>query len=379
MKKIIIFLIIISFFSLFFVKQPALSGLDEEKKKLEQYKTELEKVKSTIKEITTSSQEITSLINGLDGEINIVTGNINYAENKISALENEISQKETQIKSRENEINLREGELEELLNLSYKLSQVSTMELLYEGSEPAIVQQRISYISYISSYSNSLMGQAQKDRQELLVEKNNLQKSKNDLTNFLNQKIQEQSILKDEVEIKSSLLKSLQEKKTYYLYQKSEIEEEIKKEDALIKKLIEEAMKSQLTLKTGLIWPIKGEITSGFGWRTSPIWGGKEFHEGIDIAVNTGTPVKAAADGEIIYVDWMTGYGNLVIISHGSDVSTFYAHLKSFTIKKGEMVKQGQTIAYSDNTGWSTGPHLHFGVYIGNKAINPLDYLPKNP
>jgi len=361
------------------VKQPALSGLDEEKKKLEQYKTELEKVKSTIKEITTSSQEIISLINGLDGEINIVTGNINYAENKISALENEISQKETQIKSRENEINLREGELEELLNLSYKLSQVSTMELLYEGSEPAIVQQRISYISYISSYSNSLMGQAQKDRQELLVEKNNLQKGKNDLTNFLNQKIQEQSILKDEVEIKSSLLKSLQEKKTYYLYQKSEIEEEIKKEDALIKKLIEEAMKSQLTLKTGLIWPIKGEITSGFGWRTSPIWGGKEFHEGIDIAVNTGTPVKAAADGEIIYVDWMTGYGNLVIISHGSDVSTFYAHLKSFTIKKGEMVKQGQTIAYSDNTGWSTGPHLHFGVYIGNKAINPLDYLPKNP
>lgn len=376
MKKIIIFLIIISFFSLFFVKQPAFSGLDEEKKKLEQYKTELEKVKNTIKEITASSQEITDLIGNLDSEISIVTSNINDAQSKIASLEKEIAQKETEIKSREDEISLREGEIEELLNLTYKLSQISTMELLYEGNEPAIVQQRISYISYISSYSDTLMKQAQKDRQELLAEKTSLQKSKTDLTNFMNQKIQEQSILKDEVEIKSNLLKSLQEKKTYYLYQKSEIEDEINKENALIQKLIEEAQKSKLKLTTGLIWPVKGEITSNFGWRINPIYGGKEFHEGIDIAIPTGTKVLAAADGEISYAGWMTGYGNLVIISHGSSVSTFYAHLKSFAVKKGDMVKQGQVIAYSDNTGWSTGPHLHFAVYLGDKAVNPLDYLP---
>ena len=379
MKKLLIFTIIISFFALFFIQNPAFSGIDEEQKKLEQYQLELEKIKNSIKEITESSQEITNLINNLDNEITIVSDNINNTENEISTLEKEISKKETQIKDRENEINLRESELEELLNLSYKLSQISTMELLYEGNEPAIIQQRISYISYISSYSNTLMEKAQNDRKILQQEKNDLQKNKNDLNTFLNQKIKEQSILEDEVSIKSNLLKSLKEKQTYYLYKKSEIEEEINKEKALIAKLIEEARKSQLVLKGGLIWPAKGEITSDFGWRINPLWGGKEFHEGIDIAVATGTKVLSAADGEVAYQGWMTGYGNLIIISHGSEVTTFYAHLKSSTVKKGDIVKQGQVIGYSDNTGWSTGPHLHFSVYVADKAVNPLDYLPKNP
>jgi len=379
LKRLLTFVIIISFLTVFFVQKKAFSGIDEEQKKLEQYQSELEKIKNSIKEITESSQEITNLINNLDNEITTVSNNINDTEDEISALEKEISEKETRIKERENEINLRESELEELLSFSYKLSQISTMELLYEGNDPAIIQQRISYISYISSYSNSLMEKAQMDRQILKKEKNELQKNKDDLTTFLNQKIKEQSILEDEVNIKSNLLKSLKEKKTYFLYKKSEIEKEINKEKALIAKLIEEARKSQLVLKGGLIWPLKGEITSVFGWRINPLWGGKEFHEGIDIAVATGTKVLASADGEVTYQGWMTGYGNLIIISHGSEVSTFYAHLKSFVVKKGNIVKQGQVIAYSDNTGWSTGPHLHFSVYVGDKAVNPLDYLPKNP
>ncbi|MCD6427100.1 MAG: M23 family metallopeptidase, partial [Caldisericaceae bacterium] len=86
--------------------------------------------------------------------------------------------------------------------------------------------------------------------------------------------------------------------------------------------------------------------------------------------------VKVAAAGMVSYAGWLTGYGNVVIIYHGSDVSTLYAHLKKYVVHKGQLVKQGQIIAYSDNTGWSTGPHLHFGVYIGDKPVNPMKYLP---
>lgn len=379
MKKLFILILIILLTSLFLVKSPVYSGLEEEQQKLQQYESELNNIKSNIKDITESSAEVTALLNNLDGEINIVTANIKDAESQISTLSVQITQKQTQITAKENEINLRESELEDLLNLTFKLSQISTVDLLYEGNDPSVVQQRISYISYISTYSNTLMEQAESDRKTLQQQKNELQKNKNDLTTYLNQKMEEQNILAQEVSIKTSLSKSLSEKKTYYLYKKSEIEDEINKEKALIAKLIEEAQKSQLVLKGGLIWPAKGEITSPFGWRINPLWGGKEFHEGIDIAVSTGTKVVAAAAGEVTYAAWMTGYGNLIILSHGSGVSTVYAHLKSFVVKKGEMVQQGQLIAYSDNTGWSTGPHLHFGVYVNDKAVNPLDYLPKNP
>ncbi len=357
---------------------PVYSGIEEERNKLEKYKQQLEEIKRTIKDISESTSELQQLSQQLDYEAQNVSASIKDTEKSISKLNEEISIKEASIKEREKEIALREAELEELINLSYKISQVSTMELLYEGNEPAVIENRISYISYISSYSEKLMAQAKEEKEKFTREKTELEDMRTELKKFLAQKQEEQAILEEELQIKAALIKSLTEKKTYYLYKQDEIEKLIKEEEALIKKLIEEAREksSNLVLKTGLIWPVKGVLTSEYGWRIHPIWGGRSFHEGIDLAISNGTPVKAAAAGEVTYAGWMTGYGNTVMIFHGSDVTTLYGHLKSISVKKGQSVKQGQIIAYSDNTGWSTGPHLHFGVYVGDNAVNPLQYLP---
>jgi murein DD-endopeptidase MepM/ murein hydrolase activator NlpD len=354
----------------------AFSGLDEEQKKLNEYKQQLDQVKKTIVSVDSSSQQIKTLIGNLADEITVVNLSISETENNIASLKSEIAVKETNIKSKEVEISQEEAEIEDVVNLSYRLSSTSPMEILFEGSDPNSIALKISYISYISSYTKTLMDKAISDKNNLQNEKVNLQKNQASLETFLKEKEEEQQVLLEEVNMKNTLLKSLQEKKTYLLYQKSEIEKEIEAENKKIAQLIEEAKKGNSILKTGLIWPAKGPITDVFGWRINPIWGGREFHEGIDIGVATGTPVHAAADGVVTYSGWMTGYGNMVMIYHGSDVTTLYAHLKSFVAKKGDTVKQGQTIAYSDNTGWSTGPHLHFGVYVGDQAVDPLKYLP---
>jgi murein DD-endopeptidase MepM/ murein hydrolase activator NlpD len=119
----------------------------------------------------------------------------------------------------------------------------------------------------------------------------------------------------------------------------------------------------------GFIWPVTGPLTSGFGWR----WG--RMHEGIDIAVPTGTPVAAAASGTVIYAGWMGGYGNLVVIDHGGGVSTAYGHNSSVAAGVGQPVAQGQVIAYSGSTGHSTGPHVHFEVRVNGSPVDPLGYL----
>ena len=120
---------------------------------------------------------------------------------------------------------------------------------------------------------------------------------------------------------------------------------------------------------SGLIWPVSGPVTSGFGWR----WG--RIHEGIDIAVPTGTPVAAAASGRVIYAGWLGGYGNLVVIDHGGGLATAYGHNSSFAVGNGGSVSQGQTIAYAGSTGHSTGPHVHFEVRVNGSAVDPLGYL----
>ncbi len=120
---------------------------------------------------------------------------------------------------------------------------------------------------------------------------------------------------------------------------------------------------------SGYIWPAHGILTSSFGWR----WG--RMHEGIDIAVGNGTPVVASASGTVIVAGWMGGYGNLVVIDHGNGVSTAYGHNTGVTVGVGQSVAQGQLIAYSGNTGHSTGPHIHFEVRINGAPVDPLGYL----
>jgi murein DD-endopeptidase MepM/ murein hydrolase activator NlpD len=120
---------------------------------------------------------------------------------------------------------------------------------------------------------------------------------------------------------------------------------------------------------SGLIWPVHGPVTSGFGWR----WG--RMHEGIDIAVPTGTPVAAAASGTVITAGWLGGYGNLVVIDHGNGLATAYGHNSSVTVGVGQSVAQGQVIAYSGSTGHSSGPHVHFEVRVNGSPVDPLGYL----
>jgi murein DD-endopeptidase MepM/ murein hydrolase activator NlpD len=119
----------------------------------------------------------------------------------------------------------------------------------------------------------------------------------------------------------------------------------------------------------GLIWPVNGPVTSPFGWR----WG--RMHQGIDIGVGTGTPIKAAAAGTIIYCGWESGYGNLVVIDNGGNLATAYGHQSSIAVACGQQVSQGEVIGYVGCTGHCTGPHLHFEVRIDGSPVDPLGYL----
>lgn len=125
----------------------------------------------------------------------------------------------------------------------------------------------------------------------------------------------------------------------------------------------------------GLIWPVSGTLTSGFGGRSSPGGVGSTNHEGIDIAVPEGTPIRAAKGGTVILAAYTGGYGNYTCIDHGSGLSTCYAHQSSYAVSSGQRVSQGQVIGYSGNTGASTGPHLHFEVRINGVAQDPTAYL----
>ena len=137
--------------------------------------------------------------------------------------------------------------------------------------------------------------------------------------------------------------------------------------------------------KTDWIMPVNGRISSEYGYRLAPTKGASENHNGWDVKVPIGTPIKAIADGKVCAVGPASGYGYWVAIDHGKingkTVTSEYGHISKWVVNKGEHVKQGQIIAYSGNTGSSNGPHLHFTIregYYRGIGVSPAKYIDKN-
>ncbi|MFP4482264.1 MAG: peptidoglycan DD-metalloendopeptidase family protein [Thermovirgaceae bacterium] len=129
------------------------------------------------------------------------------------------------------------------------------------------------------------------------------------------------------------------------------------------------------SVSAGFRWPLSGRITSGYGWRRHPFTQRRDFHTGIDIKGPTGRIIRASKAGRVVYSGWMGGYGRVVVIDHGKDYSTLYAHCSSLLVRKGQRVSAGQAIGKVGSSGRATGPHLHFEVRYKNKAMNPLKVL----
>lgn len=123
------------------------------------------------------------------------------------------------------------------------------------------------------------------------------------------------------------------------------------------------------------LWPIQGRVASSFGEREDPINGEGKFHTGIDIDAPIGTPVRAAGDGDVSSANMGAGYGKQVVLDHGHDICTIYAHLSAIAVLPGQHVIRGQVIGYVGESGRATGPHLHYEVRVHDVPVNPHKYL----
>ena len=133
--------------------------------------------------------------------------------------------------------------------------------------------------------------------------------------------------------------------------------------------------RNALAAATPSIWPAHGWLSSSVGRRTDPITGGADYHQGLDISADAGTPVYATADGTVLLAQREGAYGNLITIDHGYGLETRYGHLSKYEVKSGSQVKRGQVIGRVGSTGRATGPHLHYEVRVNGRLLNPLQLL----
>jgi len=137
--------------------------------------------------------------------------------------------------------------------------------------------------------------------------------------------------------------------------------------------------RAALASATPSIWPTRGWLSARYGMRSDPFTSQPDFHPGLDISADKGTPVYATADGTVDLAAWAGEYGNLIVVKHGFGIATRYGHLSKFLVKPGQKVRRGQLIAYVGATGRATGSHLHYEVTINGRLLNPLQLLFTKP
>lgn len=357
----------------------ALEELQEINERIEETKDELMRMEREERSILNSLSRAQRELAQIESELEEIEDHLRRTDAAVSRLQQQLTVLEQEIVGLEEERRKKQEVLNTRLVVVYKYGTSNYLELLFSATNFADLVSKFDTVSYFLRHDLELLEQMLTARELLAQKEAEYAERKDRLTEerrnycLLREKAvarrKEKAILVEKTKVELGHIQDDRQSLEAALDELEKISKEI--EEQIRKKQRSEG------LGTGkLIWPARGRISSPFGWRMHPILKNRRFHSGIDIAISSGTPVKAADSGVVIMSGWNGGYGYFIAIDHGKGISTAYAHNSRLLVKEGDVVTKGQTITLSGSTGWSTGPHLHFEVRKNGTPADPLTYLP---
>ncbi len=320
----------------------------------------------------------------LEQNFTSVKNQLNKVQDQYSRSKQELIGLESNLQKLEVDRGNRQDLLNERLTAIYKYGPQAYLEILLSARNFADMLSKFSMVAYIVRNDLKALDELQTAKQAVQTEQVKVkQKTVQVASEFKKvaalkeQVVQKQKQVAANVSVTKTELAKLQSDRAKLERALAEYEATSRQLESTIRKEQQGTVKGALG-SGKMIWPAmsRGPITSTFGWRYHPILKVRKYHNGQDIAIPTGTPVKAADSGVVLVSSWQGGYGNFVAIDHGNGISTCYGHNSRLVVRVGEKVVKGQIIAYSGSTGLSTGPHLHFEVRVNGTPVDPMAYLP---
>lgn len=303
---------------------------------------------------------------------------ISLLEQKIEALGLKIDDKEAEVAAKQKEIDYNFEQYKKRMRATYMAGQSSTLSMLLGAADFTDLLIRSEFVRATAEHDEQLVQNLRDDRAALEAAQAELEKTQADIETERESVRQAQKDQEALVASLSSVIQGLEEEKLYYQQNKAKIDQEMKQAQAEVERIYE-LLRPQMedTFVGGIwAWPLPGhrQITSVYAAADR-----SDNHTGTDIAGGQcyGASIVAANDGTVIFSQaGQTGYGHYVIVDHGGGYSSLYAHMSSISVSVGQKVARGQTeIGKVGETGWATGPHLHFEVRINGKPTNPMAFI----
>jgi murein DD-endopeptidase MepM/ murein hydrolase activator NlpD len=297
------------------------------------------------------------------------------AKNNEVKTKQRLSQLESMYKKREEQFKKRLVEI-------YKVRNLGFIEFLFSSTNFSTQTDTAFYFDRIIHNDINMIHALKKEFSNVKKEKERLQIQTKKISSLRSDIVKQEQYLKKETQKKERIVTSLQSQIRHIEQQNIELEEASQELTSFIMK--QSGGQKVYHIEGAFIRPVKGWISSRFGYRTHPIFKRRIKHNGVDFAAPTGYKIKAANSGYVIVAGQKKqykGYGKIVVIDHGrrpsdnKNIATFYAHQSRILVKEGQFVKKGQEIGWVGATGYATGPHLHFEIRINGVPTDPLKYI----
>lgn len=370
-----------------FIKESEESKKEAEKNKAS-LKSGLTDVKSILKDLESAKGNLEEYIQQLDVELTDINA-------KIDDLKEQIAQKEIAVAGATTALN----EAQERADAQYEAMKLR-VKFMYERGNDSMITMLLSSDSFVdflnrAEFINRISAYDRRMLDEFIATRNQIAAIKADLEEEKRQLDEAKAALDNEQEAMETLIASKQEEIGVFesdIQNKeaavAEYEAMIAEQDQIIKdleaailaekkRLLEQNKKAIVYDGGQFKWPAPSytRISDDYGWRTHPILGIEQFHNGVDMAAPSGSPILAAYDGEVVAASYSPTMGNYIMIDHGDGLYTIYMHASQLLASEGQMVARGEEIAKVGSTGRSTGPHLHFTVRKDGNYISPWNYL----
>lgn len=343
-----------------------------------------------LKEIEAKSEEIRKKINETKAKEKVAVTKLTEIQRKLQRTQEQLRKNKFKLEVTQVDLTQTEEKLAQLkhdymklrvnaqkrIKQIYKGQRLKMFESLLKSPDLTNFLDNLYYQKLLLANDKSLLEELAKESEEIEKYKDTLAEQKIKIAGIVSDIDRQKSLISKEHSYQSVLVNKLRNERTSYEQAERQLERESEQLIADINKLVGRFAGAPGARGTGrFAYPIIGRLTSPFGPRRHPIHKVISFHSGVDLAAPYGTPIMASDSGKVIYNGWYGGYGRVVIVDHGKNYTTLYAHLSRSGTNKGNNIAKGQVIGYEGQTGYSTGPHLHFEVRVNGKPQNPLNYL----
>ena len=370
------------------------NNLADAKKKKTAIEQEMKRAKEALAKLEALKGDAVAYVKKLDASLETLSDELSQLSTDIEKKEEQIAITTTELQAAEVTEAAQYEAMKLRIKYMYEKGDSSYVDLLLQAKSLSELLNKAEYIGKISEYDREKLDEYVITKAQIAEAKVALETEHAELLDLQEQTEAKHASVEELMVAKQAEIKAVEgkidaAKDEVTDYQKDlkaqensikAIEAEIKRQEEAAKKKAEASGQTYKTQSIGdikFIWPCpsSGRITSKFGARTSPTKGASSNHQGIDIGAPTGNNIVAAAGGTVVVSTYSYSAGNYVMVNHGGGVYTVYMHASKLLCKVGDTVKQGQVIAKVGSTGYSTGPHLHFGIRVNGTYVNPSKYV----